>query len=261
MAQVSIIMPLYNAALYIAEAVDSVQAQTLPDWELIIVDDASSDDSAALAAAYVQRDARIRLIRHAQQVGAALARNTALAAAAGRYIAFLDSDDVWLPHKLERQLAFMQAADYAFTCTYYATMTASGQPAGRVRAAPPRVTYHDLLRSNAIGCLTVIYDTQQLGKVPMPLLSHRQDYALWLQLLKRIPAAYCLPDMLALHRIRHRSLSRNKAALLYHNWTVFRRAEGFSVWRAAYYLGWNVVVKLAESVRRQQTVTSTGEDR
>ncbi len=246
MAQVSVIMPVHNAAPYLAEAIASVQAQTLADWELLIVDDASSDASAQLAADHARHDQRIRLLRHTQRGGAAAARNTAIAAAGGRYIAFLDSDDRWLPQKLARQTAFMQATAAAFTCSYYATITADGRPTGRVRTAPARITYQELLRSNRIGCLTVIYDAQQLGKIFMPALSHRQDYALWLQLLKRLPAAECLPEILAQYRVRQRSLSRGKAALLYHNWQVFRRAEGFGIARSAYYLGWNIWRKLTD---------------
>jgi teichuronic acid biosynthesis glycosyltransferase TuaG len=245
-AQVSIIMPLYNAAPFISEAVRSVQAQTFSDWELLIVDDASHDGSAAIAAACAQDDARIRLVQHPQHAGAAAARNTAIAAAGGRYIAFLDSDDRWLPQKLATQLAFMQAHAAPFSCSAYAVIGADGQPTGRIRRAPSRITYRDLLRSNLIGCLTVIYDAQQLGKRTMPLLSHRQDYALWLQLLKQLPAVDCLPDVLAEYRVRQRSLSRAKAALLYHNWQLFRRSEGFGIVRSAYCLGWNIWHKLTE---------------
>lgn len=246
MVQVSVIMPLYNAVPYLGEAVQSVQAQTLSDWELLIVDDASSDGSADLAADAARHDPRIRLLRHAQHAGAAVARNTAITAACGRYIAFLDSDDRWLPQKLARQTAFMQATASAFTCSSYATITADGRFTGRIRTAPARITYRELLRSNRIGCLTVIYDAQQLGKVFMPLLSHRQDYALWLQLLKRLPAADCLPDVLAHYRVRQQSLSRSKVLLLAHNWQLFRRAEGFGRVQSAYYLGWNIWRKLTE---------------
>lgn len=249
---VSVITPLYNSAPFLSSTIKSVVDQTIGDWEMILADDCSTDGSLDIARAYSNGDPRIRLLRLSENSGPAAARNLAVEAARGRYIAFLDSDDQWLPGKLEKQLAFMEREGVSFTHTYYEMITESGQSTGKVLRAPSELAYVDMLKSNQIGCLTVMYDTAVLGKVYMPLIRKRQDYGLWLAILKKVPRAYCLPETLALYRQRTGSVSSNKVELLSYNWRLFRQVEGLSAWRSLYYLGWNVFRKFRNNLVRLQ---------
>src|SRR5690606_31661243 len=161
-----------------------------------------------------------------------------IAAARGRYIAFLDSDDQWLPDKLQLQVAFMRDNDYVLTCTYYEKMTASGERTGKVVAAPATLSYREMLKSNRIGCLSAMYDSARLGKVYMPQIRKRQDYGLWLKILRQGEVAHCLPEVLALYRTRPGSLSNNKLEMVTYNWTLYRRIEGLPLVLSTYYLCW-----------------------
>lgn len=241
---VSVVTPLYNSEAFVADAVRSVLGQTVKDWEMIVVDDASTDGSAEMVERSMGSDRRVKLIRLKRNSGSAVARNTAIEAARGRYIAFLDSDDQWLPRKLEKQIAFMEDKDHSFTHTYYEKVTESGERTGEVVKPPARLSYADMLKSNRIGCLSTMYDTARLGKRYMPLIRKRQDYGLWLELLKCEQYAYCLPEPLALYRIRPDSISRNKVEIIRYNWELYRKLEKFSRVRAMYYVGWNIARKV-----------------
>lgn len=240
----SVVTPLYNSQAFVADAVRSVLAQTLTDWEMIIVDDASTDDSAAVAESFSKQDRRLRLIRLKRNGGSAVSRNTAIDAARGRYIAFLDSDDQWAPAKLEKQVAFMERNDHGFTHTWYEKVAESGERTGEVVAPPSRLSYTDMLKSNQVGCLSAMYDTARFGKRLMPLIRKRQDYGLWLDLLKTERYAYCLPETLAFYRLRPGSISRNKIEMFRYNWELYRNIEKFSRARSVYYLVWNIVRKV-----------------
>lgn len=242
---VTVVTPVYNAAASLAETIQSVVQQSYPHWEMLLVDDCSTDDSVSIIERYSREDPRVRLIRLERNSGAAVARNTAIEAAKGRYIAFLDSDDLWLPEKLERQLGFMQETGHAFSYTGYQKIDAAGEPTGQCVTSPARLSYRQLLKSNRIGCLTAMYDTAQLGKVSMPLIRARQDYALWLKLLKRVEYGYGLDECLALYRVGPASVSSNKLKMVKYNWKLFREVERFSPLKALYYLGWNIFRKLA----------------
>ena len=201
-------MPCHNAARTVVAAIQSVQTQTFQNWELLVADDGSSDNSAAITRDMAKHDPRIILLDGpATKTGAAAARNRALDHAKGRYIAFLDADDLWLPSKLERQLDFMLTEDAAFSHTSYYLRRSSR--ADYVRAAPEALTRKTLLRGNKIGCLTAVYDTKRLGKQPMPDIPKRHDYALWLHLLTLTPTAAGLAEPLAIHHRRNGSLSSN----------------------------------------------------
>jgi len=241
---VSIVTPICNSEKYLAPTVESIISQSISDWELVLVDDCSTDNSGFIAQRYKDQDSRIRLIRLEQNYGAAVARNTAIEAAQGRYIAFLDSDDQWLPQKLEKQIIFMEKHNYAFTHSWYEKQDETGKPLGQKVCAPERLNYYDMLKSNQIGCLTACYDTDKLGKVFMPLIRKRQDYGLWLKILKKEPFVYCLPEFLALYRVRSSSVSSNKVEMLKYNWQLYRHIEKLSVLRSAYYLGWNIARKV-----------------
>lgn len=242
--RVSIITPVYNCAEFLAETVTSVMKQSFGDWELILVDDCSTDNSVAVAHRFVENDRRIRLLRLSVNSGTAVARNAGIEVASGRFIAFVDSDDIWLPEKLDRQISFMESNNYAFSHTQYERISERGERIGLQVTPPRKMSYRDMLKSNRIGCLTAIYDSAKLGKLYMPLLRKRQDYGLWLRILKQEPFVYCVPQVLARYRLRANSISRNKLQLLRYNWSLFRTVENLSVCQSAYYVGWNVVRRI-----------------
>lgn len=231
---VSVVMPVYNGELFIAESIRSVMQQSFRDWELIVVDDASADASVDLLQAVCAEDERIRPIQLQQNSGAAVARNTAIESARGRYIAFLDDDDLWVPHKLERQLAFMQETGAAFSYSAYERIDEAGQHLTPI-GVPERVSYRDLCKTNYIGCSTAIYDTQVYGVRLMPLIRKRQDYGLWLDLLRDGQEACGLNKVLATYRVRTVSISSNKASVSAYNWHVYRELEQMSPIKAGYY--------------------------
>lgn len=234
--RVSVITPVWNAAATLAATIASVQAQTVTDWEMLIVDDGSTDGSGQRAAEVAAADPRLRLLSGPHR-GAAAARNAGIAAARGRFIAFLDADDLWYPDKLATQLPVLEAgAPLVFSA--YRRVDATGRPLGPVGlgpgAAPVRLSYAQALKGNAIGCLTAVYDTAHFGKVFMPDLARRQDYGLWLILLARGGEAVGLPQVLADYRVRPGSLSANKWVAAAATWTVLRQVAGLSRPRAAY---------------------------
>lgn len=227
---ISVILPAYRAAATLAEAVASVQAQSRTDWELIIVNDASSDETGEVAERLAAADPRIRIFHLTQNAGAAVARNTAIRAALGRYIAFLDADDLWLPQKLERQIAFMTLKGAALSHT-----AVLRRKAGRERRVkvPDRVTRNQLLHGNVISCSTAIYDTALVGKVEMPLIRLRQDFGLWLRILAVTPVAHGLNEVLAVHRHRENSLSAGLVKRIRGTWRLYRSVEGLGRLQAA----------------------------
>ncbi|UTJ07345.1 glycosyltransferase family 2 protein [Arcobacter roscoffensis] len=244
MYTVSIITPSYNSKEVISRTIDSVLSQTYQNWEMIIVDDVSKDNSNEIIKEYTEKDNRIKLINLDKNSGPAVARNKAIAEAKGRYIAFLDADDLWKPKKLEKQISFMTEKDCALSYSSYETMTEEGKLLDKVIMPPSKLSYKDLLKTNYIGCLTAIYDTQKVGKVYMPLIKKRQDYGLWLKILKKTDYAYCIEEPLATYRLMSNSVSSNKFKLLKYNYLLFREYEGFSSIKAFYYLCWNILIKL-----------------
>jgi len=231
----SIVMPCYNARAYIGMSIESVRQQSHTNWELLIVDDASTDESAAfIEQMYVRHDPRIRLLRLSVNSGAAVARNTGIAEAKGRFIAFLDSDDCWTPTKLEVQIAFMLAQHCPISFTAYTKRDVQGRHLSQV-AVPARVDYAKLLKTNVIGCLTAMYDTSCLGKVYMPLIRKRQDFGLWLRILKLTQYAYGINVPLAHYTVRPNSISASKTAAAKHTWQLYREIEGLNLIKSSYY--------------------------
>jgi teichuronic acid biosynthesis glycosyltransferase TuaG len=227
-------MPCFNGADFISDSINSVKAQTYTNWELIIVDDHSSDDSVSIIKSFILGDDRIKLIELASNSGAAIARNTAIDYALGRYIAFLDVDDLWFPQKLERQLAFMNDTGASFSYTAYERIDDSGTylfPIG----VPEILRYHDLLKTCYIGCLTAIYDSMVYGKRLMPVIRKRQDYGLWLDLLRDGQEAKGLNEILATYRVRSDSISANKINSAFYNWLIYREMELIQPIIAMYY--------------------------
>jgi teichuronic acid biosynthesis glycosyltransferase TuaG len=230
---VSVITPVWNAAATLLETVASVRAQTRPDWELILVDDGSTDGSRALAESLAVADPRIRLLGWAGNRGAAAARNAGIRAARGRFIAFLDADDLWRPEKLARQIGLMEAEGHPFTFSAYARIDAAGRALGVV-TPPARVSYASALKGNPIGCLTAVYDARVLGRLEMPDLRRNQDYGLWLRILKRVEGRG-LAEVLADYRVARGSLSANKLIAARATWRVYRELEGMPRLRAGWY--------------------------
>lgn len=227
---VSIIMPNYNSEDFISESIESVINQTYTNWELIIVDDCSTDRSVDIIRKFMISDNRIKLIINNRNIGAALSRNKAIEVANGEFIAFLDSDDLWLENKLEYQITYMIKNNIDFSYTYYFI----NRKGDRVIEAPKHLNYQKLLRYNYIGCLTVIYRVKNIGKLQIIDLKKRNDYALWLKILKKVDG-YLLAEPLAIYRKRDSSLSSNKFKLIKYHYLVFRKSEQFGILISLFY--------------------------
>lgn len=222
---VSIVMPSYNSSQTIESSVHSVIEQSYKNWELIIVDDCSSDTTWQMLKDFAAKYENITCFQNDTNQGAGASRNLAISKAKGRFISFLDSDDLWTADKLSEQIEFMLTNNYGFTYTYYSRFDASSELG--VVTAPKHIDYKKLMYSNVIGCLTAIYDTQLVGKRYMPLIRKRQDMGLWLDILKDIPKAYCLPKVLAKYRVGN-GMSANKVKILSYQWQFYREVVGLS---------------------------------
>ena len=231
---VSIICPTHNSERFVSETIISVLKQTYAEWELIVVDDCSTDGTLDVVRSYSAQDSRIKLLRLEANLGAAVARNTGIDTANGHYIAFLDSDDIWEPVKLERQVAFMQSNSYVFTYAAYKKINDTGDVVGAV-GVPTSVSYKQLLKTCSIGCLTAMYDVSYFGKVHMPLVRKRQDYGLWLKLLKMVAFAHGINEPLGRYRVHANSISANKAEAAKYTWRLYRDVESLNLCEASYY--------------------------
>lgn len=234
--KVSVIMPVHNAEKYLSESISSVLQQTYPYWELLIVDDCSTDNSLAIINRYAVLDARIRCLKTDAPSGSpCLPRNLGIKAAQGRFIAFLDSDDCWLPNKLEQQLClFGETGTVGLVFSDYEKMSEEGERNNRVIKAPMEVSYKQLLRGNVIGCLTAIYDTSRVGKMFFMQHTH-EDYILWLSILKKGVVAVNTGTVEALYRVRRNSVSSNKLKVLSWQWDIYRNIEKTGLLKAMYY--------------------------
>ena len=242
---VSVIMPTYNCGKYISESVDSVINQTMKDWEIQIVDDCSTDNTYEVLKPYLEKYSNIHYYRLPRNGGPAVARTEAIKRAQGKYCAFLDSDDLWGPEKLEKQIAFMERTGAKFSCTAYAQMDTDGNNLHTVMVPPKKTSYQKCIRlSNPIGNLTVMYNQEALGKFEVPLIKKRNDFALWLQILKKTPYCYGMEDVLGTYRIgRAGSVSHNKLSQARYHWQLYHKIEGHNVVRAAIELGCWAFVK------------------
>ena len=235
MKLISIITPAYNVGKYIEATIKSVIDQTYTNWEMIIVDDCSIDNTAQMVEKYCTTDKRIKLIRHTENQGVAMARNTALANAKGEYIAFLDGDDMWPAHKLERQLAFMEENDHVLTYTAYQKFQSESDTVGKIIYVPKKMTYKDIFYNTAIACLTVMVNREKSGAFEMPRLDHAEDQCTWQSILKRGYIAYGLNENLASYRVSSSSLTANKRKAAQKQWRVYRKHHGFSVLKSGIY--------------------------
>jgi teichuronic acid biosynthesis glycosyltransferase TuaG len=228
-ALVSIITPSYNSEKFIADTIRSVQSQTYTNWELLIVDDCSTDGTKHIVKDFMEEDRRVTFHQLRKNSGAGVARNQAVEMAGGKYIAFLDSDDLWQPEKLEKQIAFMETNRLPFTFSFYDCIDEDGNPLHKRIEAPKTLRYSHLFFCNFVGNLTGIYDAEYFGKIPISGIRKRQDWMVWLTVLKRIRKGKPVPESLALYRVRKNSISSSKLTLLQHNFTVYRLFHKYSV--------------------------------
>ena len=225
---VSIIIPSYNSGKFIKQCIQSVIAQTYTNWEILIVDDSSRDDSCLAIKELAKQEGRIKFFLLDKNIGAAEARNVAIRKAKGKYIAFLDSDDLWESQKLEKQISFMQKEDIAFSFSTYQPMSADGSKLYSIIHAPKIVTYSSYLKNTIIGCLTVVINREKTGDFEMPNIRSSHDMALWLLIMKRGFNAYGLDENLARYRIVSTSNTSSKIKAATDVWKVYREIEKLS---------------------------------
>lgn len=239
---VSVIMPTYNCANFIGETIESVIGQTYTKWELIIVDDQSTDNTEEIVKKY--NEPRILYRKLTRNSGAAVARTEAMRLAQGQYMAFCDSDDLWMSDKLERQLSFMKENGYAFTCTAYEQIDEEGKKMNRIIKTREKCDYNRLLLDCPVGNSTVVYDVSCMGKFEVPNIRKRNDDALWLQMLKKEKYIWGMNDVLMKYRIRQNSISSNKFKVVKYHWILYREIEHLSVPRSLFHIGYWCVIKI-----------------
>ena len=244
---VSIITPTFNDYKYLKYTYESILKQTYTNWEWLITDDCSSDGTYEYIQGLCSKDSRIKIFRNETNSGAAVSRNCSIKNASGRFIAFLDADDLWVDNKLEVQIHYMLETNVALSYSDYDHVCENGIDLGYTRTVPSSLNYKELLKENVIGCLTAVYDSEQLGKVYMPLIRKRQDYGLWLKILRNGIVASKVPGVLAIYRVRNNSVSSNKLKLIQYNFELFHKHENMSFIKASYYLLGNIINKLTKN--------------
>lgn len=237
MSKVTVITPAYNASEFIADTIKSVQRQTFTDWEMIIVDDCSNDDTFDIVRRFAKKDKRIRILKNSSNRGVAASRNRGLDNACGDYIAFLDADDLWLPHKLEKQLMFMERANYVLTYTNYKKFDSDTKKRyKKVIRAPKTMTAQRIYGDTSIGCLTVMVNRKLSGAFHMPLINHTEDNITWQKILSRNDVkGYRLDEVLALYREGNASMTSGKKKAALKQWETYREYYRFSIPKSAFY--------------------------
>ena len=240
---ISIITPNYNNSKYISETINSVLAQTYVNWEMIIIDDCSTDDSYEIAKKYSNNDIRIKVYRMDHNEGSALCRNKAIELSQGEYLAFLDSDDLWFPEKLQKHLKFMQINDSDFSFTEYEHIDNEGNRINKKAKAIKHLTYRKLLYHNFIGCLTVIIKQNLDNKIYGPDIKINTDYGLFLQYLKTCKNALGYNECLSKYRIRNKSLSKNTKQKIFSFYFLFIKIENINLIKSIFYMITNRIIK------------------
>jgi len=233
---VSIITPSFNSEKFITETITSVQNQTHKNWEMIIVDDCSKDNTVEIIEEIIKSDRRIKLIKLEQNSGPAIARNKGIQAVSGKFMTFLDADDIWFPDFIENSIKTILTQKIHFVFSSYRRSDEALNFIYSDFIVPEKVTYHDILKTNSISCLTAFIDIEVLGKKMMPEVFKRQDMGLWLKYLKEIPFAYGIKEPKAIYRIRKNSLSRKKSDLLKYQWQFYRNVESLNFFQSCYYM-------------------------
>lgn len=229
-------MPTYNCEKYILQSLDSVIAQTVKDWEVQIVDDCSTDNTAQVLKPYLDKYPNIHYYVLENNGGPAVARTEAIKRATGKYIAFLDSDDLWMPDKLEKQIKFMEKHGAQFSATGYGLMDEDGNDLHTALIPPKKTDYNKMIKlSNPIGNLSVMYNQEALGKFEVPSIKKRNDFALWLQILKKTDCCYGMEEVLGTYRKgRSGSVSSNKLKQAKYHWQLYHDIEGHGVVRSIF---------------------------
>lgn len=232
---VSVITPVHDSEKFISDAITSVLEQKFTDWEMILADDCSTDHSLEICRRFAARDSRIRVVELDRHSGPAGARNTAIRAASGRYIAFLDSDDFWHPDKLDLQLDLFKRTEAPLVYSAYEIIDERNLNKHKIISVPSSIDYYGLLNATVIATVTAVYDTARVGKVMMPDILKRQDYALWLKILRKGGKACAVTRPLAWLRKRQGSVSSNKLSAMRYTWMVYRGLENLSFLRSVYH--------------------------
>lgn len=254
--KVSIITPVYNSEKFLNQTIESVLNQSYKNWEMILVDDCSTDNSKEIIDKYMKEDKRIRYYLLETNSGAAVARNYALEKSTGRFIAYLDADDLWDSYKLEKQVEFMLNYKYGFTCTDYEVIDEEGMPKGKIVKMPYEIDYNLYLRNTIIQTVGVMVDLNIVDKsiLKMPLIRRRQDAATWCQILKQGIICIGLNENLASYRRVSTSLSSNKFKAMKGTWYLYRKIENLSIFKSLYsFVGyaWNACKKRIYTIKGQ----------
>ena len=232
--KVSIIVPMYNAEKFIGKTIESVLAQTYQNWEMLIMNDVSTDNSLAIVSLYAKKDERIKIVNTEKNVGVVKGRNFLIDLASGKYIAFLDADDYWHNEKLEKQIKFMKEKNASISCTEYTRVKENEEKINDV-IIKEEISYNDILKNNYLGCLTVIYDAKKIGKRYFKELEKNEDYVLWLEIVKDVNTIYGLKENLAYYRVLDNSRSSNKVKTAKVRWEIYRKIEKLSLLKSIYY--------------------------
>ena len=252
---VSIITPVYNGSATIKKTIESVINQTYKNFEMIIVNDASDDDTDKIIKNYEKKDNRIKLVTLSKKSGASVARNKAISKAKGKYIAFLDGDDLWKKDKLEKQIKFMEENNIYFSYTDYSYIDKDDNDMGIYRKCPKKMSYFRMLLGDSVGCLTVIYNREKVGKIEIPKLQKRNDYALWCVILKKVKIGYKYNEILSLYRKNNNSLSSGrKYKLLKYHYQLHRKVNKFNPITAAFLTFTNIINYLGNIYFREKKI-------
>lgn len=244
---ISVVTPMYNSEQYIGETIASVRNQSYENWEMIIVDDCSTDQSADIVKKQMEEDARIHYYQNNENKGVAQSRNMAIKKAQGRYLAFLDSDDIWMKDKLEKQVTYMKQNEVGFCYSACKVIDERGNDTGKVRHVPEQVSYKQLLKGNCIPCLTVVIDREQFDMVVMPDIPH-EDYATWLSILKAGKSAYGINEVLAEYRVSSKSISGNKFQAMRWTWSMYRKYLRLGILRSIFCFSCYVMAAIRKRV-------------
>lgn len=234
---VSIITPMFNSDAFISDTIHSILNQTYTNWELILIDDNSSDNTLQIVESFISQNPNIKLLKNTKNQGAAVSRNLGIKAAKGDFIAFLDADDLWKPNKLQTQIQFMKLNKCDVCFASYDLINEKGKPLNKCVKALPVLTYKKLLKSNYLGNLTGMYHAKVIGEITAPNLRKRQDWLLWLAAIKKSgKPALGIQESLAFYRVRTNALSSNKIGLLKYNYWVYKKGLGFSTIASSFYM-------------------------
>ena len=232
--KVSIIVPMYNAEKFIGKTIESVLSQTYENWEMLIMNDVSTDNSLAVVNEFAKKDDRIMVVNTEKNMGVVKGRNHLIDLANGKYIAFLDADDYWHSQKLEKQIQFMKEKNAGISCTEYTRVKENGEKINEV-VIKSEISYTDMLKNNYLGCLTVMYDVEKVGKRYFKELEKNEDYVLWLEIVKDVKTIYGLKQNLAYYRVLDNSRSSNKAKTAKVRWEIYRKIEKLPLLKSIYY--------------------------